>query len=502
MTSNSFIHICELTPAWQILFEQFGVSYKVVNWNNFEFKDCSCLIVNTKLFNQPLQKAHNYLLCGGYVLDTVNCFGIKSTLKYVTSKIQTEQLFGNFEQLNKFDYFSFVKFFKEGELFFNDIISINKYPNSPETASKLASQHINKNYGYIFSVGFNIEKIFSSTKGKRKFFISNNKVLPDEIVSKKSKGLFRRLILHILLEIHNRQNLKLQHLSHFPLNKPIFCFRVDTDFSDAKNILLLKKLCQKYLIKVTWFVHSHSEDEVSIFKNFSGDEIGVHTSSHKTPTNISEVKADINSVLGILKKNQIETHGYAAPFGAWNYAVYKAIHEFQFAYSSEFSLDYDNLPFCFKEQLQIPIHPICIGSFKRAKASDEDIFLYFQNVIQEKFYLNEPIILYHHPLDGRLNVLEKIFEYVNQLGLNKITMLDYAIWWKERNKILSKYISFNNFVDMPKDVILCDFKSSINDNQLNPSDKNKGLQMLKKLSKSKWRILRNSVEDWISKLRI
>ncbi len=86
-----------------------------------------------------------------------------------------------------------------------------------------------------------------------------------------------------------------------------------------------------------------------------------------------------------------------------------------FEYSSEFSYDYDNLPSVPRLRhgegtLQLPIHPICIGSLKRHSYSDKQMIQYFENVIQRKLASSEPIIFYHHPKDGYYDVLDWLFQ--------------------------------------------------------------------------------------------
>jgi hypothetical protein len=46
--------------------------------------------------------------------------------------------------------------------------------------------------------------------------------------------------------------------------------------------------------------------------------------------------------------------------------------------------------------------------------------------------LYEPTIIYHHPHHEYLNILDKVFQYVNKIKVKKLTMNEYAKWWKMR----------------------------------------------------------------------
>jgi len=68
---------------------------------------------------------------------------------------------------------------------------------------------------------------------------------------------------------------------------------------------------------------------------------------------------------------------------------------------------------------------------------------YFINVINQKIALCEPVIIYTHPMEERLEILKKIFNYINQYELPKYTFKDYEDWWKKRNgiKFVSSFIN-------------------------------------------------------------
>jgi hypothetical protein len=167
-------------------------------------------------------------------------------------------------------------------------------------------------------------------------------------------------------------------------------------------------------------------------------EIGVHCYRHKTFGTFEENAANIGAARSLIERAGIDPVGYASPNGFWNAGLARAIEQHRFEYSSELSLDRDDLPFHpwargdFMDALQLPVHPICIGSLLRVKASDDAMKRYFRWTIDRKVQEQEPVILYHHPGHEKADVMADSFEHAQQRGLRNITMGEYARWWRRR----------------------------------------------------------------------
>jgi hypothetical protein len=58
---------------------------------------------------------------------------------------------------------------------------------------------------------------------------------------------------------------------------------------------------------------------------------------------------------------------------------------------------------------------------------------YFAGVIERKIAVREPIILYHHPRDMHLEVLEWLFQEMRYKKVPAKTMGEYASWWNIRS---------------------------------------------------------------------
>jgi hypothetical protein len=142
----------------------------------------------------------------------------------------------------------------------------------------------------------------------------------------------------------------------------------------------------------------------------------------------------------ILRKNGITPRGYAGPFGEWNTTLAKALEHRGFEYSSEFALDYDNLPFYpfLGERssfvMQIPIHPISTGTLRNARHSTEEMKNYFEIIMEDHLAGRLPLFIYDHPANPDHETLDWLFQTVKDRKIPAMTMGQYADWWKIRTE--------------------------------------------------------------------
>ncbi len=219
-----------------------------------------------------------------------------------------------------------------------------------------------------------------------------------------------------------------------------------------EEILSLYNLLRNYKIPATWFVETKSSQSwIKLFPGLKDQEIAYHCYRHKTFLSLKKNLEDVSTGLKILESEGIKPKGYAAPYGKWNKTIGKVIDKFNFLYSSEFDFAYDTLPLypyynsTFSKALQIPIHPVSVGRLHWGGHSEENMIKYFYNIIDQKLFLDEPIILYTHPFEKRLSVFEKVFEKIKNTGnetneskIHSILILsfsEYAEWWKKRLNI-------------------------------------------------------------------
>jgi hypothetical protein len=189
-----------------------------------------------------------------------------------------------------------------------------------------------------------------------------------------------------------------------------------------------------------WFLDTKSHEEwLTRFKDFVGQEIGVHCYEHNTFSSYGRNEENLIRAASLLEKNGLHPVGASAPFGTWNPAIACAFQHLRMSFSSEFSLDYDNLPFFpvlnnrFTPVLQLPIHPICVGSMIRAGYTDKEMTEYFYRIIDKNILEREPICLYHHPTHHRWKVIEDVFHHLRSKNIRNLSYSQYAGWWRKRS---------------------------------------------------------------------
>lgn len=134
---------------------------------------------------------------------------------------------------------------------------------------------------------------------------------------------------------------------------------------------------------------------------------------------------------------------FAAPEGRWNVGLNAVLERLGYAYSSEFQVGYDELPFSpwlgdrFSRVLQVPVHPICEGLFLNAGVtSGQEIADYMAAVIRAKVHAGEPAFVYGHP-EGRLGRYPEILtglaaEVARHALIWRVTLTEFARWWRWR----------------------------------------------------------------------
>lgn len=359
---------------------------------------------------------------------------------------------------------SYIKFlYSESDELFNNYLICDLYNNCkiPGNANHLANQDkiksvlklsVGKGNLIVFPEKFipSIHKIGSIRKN---FYSEFSNSFTSEQVSSVSKGIIRNHVQKALEYLFHKRGLPFVHLWFYPNGaRNIFSFRIDTDMGSKEEIDSLNNLLQNYNISATWFVETKSSQSwIDLFSKLNNQEISYHCYRHKNFFSSKKNEENIAKGLKVLENAGIKPKGYAAPYGEWNSKVGEAIDNFNFLYSSEFGFAYDTLPLFpyyksdFSKTLQIPIHPVSVGRLHWGGHSEENMVKYFSGIIDQKLLFNEPIILYTHPFEKRLNVFEKVFESiinynieiskVNNSIIKKIPILtfsEFTEWWKKR----------------------------------------------------------------------
>ena len=426
------VGITHLTPAWKILLEQIAPPCEELNSTiDWSTENYGCIIVSSTVNVSVKEKLKRYLTDGGSLL------------------LETEaakQILGTNSEPAFVDYIDTTN-----DSLFSSVASgsVGRKLNLPSKATQLKERHgrylvegtaVGKGYVIILPGGM-IDSILSWGCTRRSF-PSHGPLLPSERVAKVSKRTIRDIVNRSLQELFWRRDLPFVSLSPFPDGEDLlFSFRVDTDFASQKAVETLYELCKKHDVPATWFVETGSCQEwVDRYGKMEGHEIGLHCFKHRTFNNYTKNELDMRTGTSILRKNGITPRGYAAPFGEWNTTLAKALEHRGFEYSSEFALDYDNLPFYpfLGERssfvMQIPIHPISTGTLRNAHHSTEEMKDYFEIIMEDHLADRLPLFIYDHPTNPDHETLDWLFQTVKDRKIPAMTMGQYADWWKIRTE--------------------------------------------------------------------
>ena len=301
----------------------------------------------------------------------------------------------------------------------------------------------------ITSIPMDLTK--KSTVLRKGFHISQKK-LPSEEVPFRDKGGLQRLFISALIKLFHSQGLPLSLKSFSPdPEKTVFLFRVDTDFSDRETIENYYENI-KNPPEISWFVHCNVFEKTDgLFSAGDNDEFALHCFSHK----VKPAKENLEKAIRILKERGKKPLGFAAPYGVRSEGNDIFLKQnYGFEYSSDFSFAADALPF-FVEKTglwQIPIFPLCVGSFNGVSGDENKITEVFERYFARQFRYKIPFVLYDHPNHKKFDLLNEILKKAGEYPILPMTFLQYSRFLEERRNASSSFplITFYPDESMPQ----------------------------------------------------
>gem|GEM_PF-1898793 len=277
-------------------------------------------------------------------------------------------------------------------------------------------------------------KITSQSFVLRKGFYFSQKKLPAEEIPLRDGGGSQRLFLSAMIYLFNLQNIPLVIKSFSPIAGKIpFLFRIDTDFSDKKTIETYRENIKSNTI-FSWFVHCKVfENSAEFFDAAPNDEFALHCFSHK----VKPANENLQKGINLLKKFGKNPLGYSAPYGVRSKSADIFLKDnFGFEYSSDFSFVSDSLAFFVEETglWQIPVFPLCIGSFNGLNCGENDIIEVFKRYFERQMRYEIPFVLYDHPNHKKFDLLNKILEKANEYPTLPMTFIDYCRFLQKRKE--------------------------------------------------------------------
>ena len=425
------VGITEMQPSWLIVLDQIGVPYQEINPDHpIDPQKIAVLILSSNPDNDQKENLLQFLKAGG---------GILTEAHYAVTFLDCEvkEIFIKYLYSNKDSIFSNIPLC-DLEMTCEVASNAQHLPNQDGIKTVALQNHQNSSI-VILPSNF-CKALLERETTTRKNFPSFAKKFPSEKVSRISSGSIRHIVQRALTYLFHSRRLPFAHLWFFPNGeKNIFAFRVDTDSASKSEIEKLYQICKKNDVSATWFVDTKSQENwIGHFSEMEDQEIAYHCYEHRVYSDFYANQLDMEKGLSILKKAGIRSAGYAAPYGEWNFRLGHLIQEIGYEYSSEFGCAYDDLPFFphlgtgFSRALQVPIHPISTRRLHLAKHNETQMVEYYLGIIQQKLFLNDPIVFYDHPIHGHFRIFEKVFEEVRKRNIPNLRLHDYQSWWRKR----------------------------------------------------------------------
>lgn len=279
-----------------------------------------------------------------------------------------------------------------------------------------------------------------------KFFRGVGEKQPSEVVALHHKAAIRTCVTEMVHEWKFGRGEPYCHLWYYPEKyRTVAAFRVDCDSTDYQSFFKLVSHAGRHCIPLTWFLHTEAQAsylaDIRDIKR-DGHDIQLHCYRHETYADFRQNLDNIRKGKELMEANGMVPAGYASPFGKWNPDLNRVLEQLKFSYSSEFAMGYDDFPFYpvtgnkTSKILQLPVHPICIGSLRKSYHSPEEMMSYFERVIHQCHQTSRPIMLYGHPyreIDHYGDVIQFIFCILKDLKNTWVTTYSaYASWWKKR----------------------------------------------------------------------
>ena len=196
-------------PAWELLFGQIGIPWKVISPRDFLATDFSIIIVNSQLESDVQSIIQDFIHRGGSALFTMKAKNDiqsrKATQTYVTSLPPASNPY--YEYFDILDLYSPVTYFGNG-----DFVEIEQ-----------------SGEGWNAFFGIDIEIVLDNNSKRKSFFRQTGR-MPNEVVAKRSKSGIRQLIFSVLKTLYRFQSIPFVHQWYFPGSEStIFTFRIDSD---------------------------------------------------------------------------------------------------------------------------------------------------------------------------------------------------------------------------------------------------------------------------------
>jgi hypothetical protein len=401
MQYRHIIGVDEYPPGMQAFLDHLGVLHEKATGNLHRY---SLRVISG---TYTASEITDYLARGGIVIDcTGHLYGAFTGEKISTSFVTSRSMETEVNSVEQIDFFHFLRY-----------------------AGSSFSPRIHSGGGILAFWGIPFH-LFLSTRSFYKAFFFREDPLPNEEVSFVSKGQIARLFLFFLRTLTIEAGRPLIQKSPYPNHTPPLLFRMDTDYASQKDIESWQACARD--IRTTWFVHTQAQKNIlPLFRKNPGDAVEFHCRFHRA----RPVIHDMQHGLKTLHDAGFTPRGYAAPYGIYSWKRNRFLQRQGICFGSDFSFLYDSLPAVFDDDLiQIPVHPVCMGSFLSYKADPHTIYNYFVFRITLHLSLGLPVSLYNHPGSGLDHLQKEIIHYALKCGARSTTYGEYCDFLMQRHR--------------------------------------------------------------------
>lgn len=413
--------------SWEQLLGQIGVSWERLDPDQpVSIEHYSCVIADRSVDRKHESNLDQYLKNGGALIDAVGAFypeSVQSTSMTLIAPGTEDRLFGH-------------------------IAKIPVYGRALTTEAGLLAGTVKIDPSpdrQLAFCGLPVHRLWQGYKSVHRAFGSKDTALTFERVAALRSQPYVEVLLTLLKLLHDKSGLPFVHAWWHPHSeKHAATWRVDTDFGDLNRMRELSSSASEFNIPLTWFLHTayHGEQLPNLIDLLpKTDEVSLHCYRHFEYKTTAQYHSDILEGIKLLRQCGVDPKGYAGPYGSWSEPLARALSRFSFQYSSEFGYDYDSLPSMSPASgiLQLPIHPVSIGSFRRFKAEISDVQSYFNYIIKMKRLTHQPLHLYHHPNDGERGQFKAFLQQPEYDNYDWMTYSEWYDWWMRRSAV--NYVS-------------------------------------------------------------
>lgn len=274
-----------------------------------------------------------------------------------------------------------------------------------------------------------------------------------ERVARFDRRAARKALMALLAEKVHAVGGTWARVAAFPFPyRSAFNLRFDYDEHAPHDVRAVHEAIRDYEHATSHFLCAQSiAGDADLAARLRDFHVGSHGYFHHTYRDAEENAANITRGVQELLQAGLAPVGFVAPHGRYPRGMGAVLSQLEIAFSSEFSLARDDLPFTPRGSrvLQIPCHPVCLGLFLEAQQRLEPARPVEDAVEAATRHLcdyaisqaksGEPIFVYGHP-DGRLGryprMIIELLQTVESLpDIWQTTLTEFALWWKSRNRL-------------------------------------------------------------------